>query len=30
MTVKEYQDLLGKLTANEDLAKARNARILSL
>ena len=30
MTVKEYQDLLGKLTAIEDQAKARDARILNL
>ena len=30
MTVKEYQDMLGKLTAIEDQAKARDARILNL
>ena len=30
MTVKEYQDLLGKLTAIEDQAKAWDARILNL
>lgn len=30
MTVKEYQDLLGKLTVIEDQAKERDARILNL
>ena len=30
MTVKEYEDLLWKLTAIEDKAKARGARILNL
>ena len=29
MTVKQYQDMLGKLTAIEDQAKARDARSIA-